>query len=773
MTVATTVQHPIATAAMNGGTAVPISSGTVSLDEGWAPYGQGEIVIPYDDPTNAAAVDPRKNDRALISASVAGHWEPAYTAWTEQRRNVCTNPLGSAATAATGYGAVNGSTVAFDAATKGVRVSCVANGTTDSGVAIASTINYTGAGPVTISLDVTGEVADNWRISFQGAWGLSYSPYTAVGVGQTKRLTWTHQAVGTVRGAVYLLRNNGAIASRVVIKNVLAREAGTFFDGATVPADATHERYRWVGAANGSDSVYETREDMPPVWQPDAGRTFDLGIRRRTVEFPGTATLTLATDEALLQDYAVLTDDTTPRASESSLRAVCNYVLNKVIPGKSLNATPSNDANVTAYWRVTNLVPNPSFEVDMTGWAAGTNAVNVGRTQNGGGVTPISGGWMAWWGAAAAGISFLSNTPTGAMSVTAGRTYVHSAYIVATAAAPAYLMIRWWDVSGQIIYDEYNTPVTTGTIPSGWKRLTQITTAPIGAVRVTLNIRWDAPASGHTVFNDAVMFYEGNEVVPYFDGSTPASSTYTYSWSNTPGLSQSTRTPVVDRSPELLTWKAGQDAWTFLEALVTQSGLRLFCDEKRVWRLVPTSYALPGYVSLSPPISTEGADIIDRGETPDETTWAQGVVCRYAWNDPQLGPQLRTDAAGSPGKVLVIDYARPFPGPGAAAVILKQVQGRGRVQNVTGRTDYAASPGMESRVVLPASPLVVGRVSSVEFGLSDGLMAVRSKGQTVIPPNAWSAVDPAVKWNTVPAGTTWQNYAPPAAAVELEGVPDD
>lgn len=66
-------------------------------------------------------------------------------------------------------------------------------------------------------------------------------------------------------------------------------------------------------------------------------RTFDLHVRGRTVTHgDGACTLTLASDEGLLADYAPLADDTTPLLHEASLRALVAYVLDTAIRGATL-----------------------------------------------------------------------------------------------------------------------------------------------------------------------------------------------------------------------------------------------------------------------------------------------------------------------------------------------------------------------------------------------------------------------------------------------------
>ena len=70
----TPLLHPEATVTVAGVT-VPVERGELTLDEGWAPYCQTSIVAPFDDPAAVTAIDPRRGDRAVITASVGGFWE--------------------------------------------------------------------------------------------------------------------------------------------------------------------------------------------------------------------------------------------------------------------------------------------------------------------------------------------------------------------------------------------------------------------------------------------------------------------------------------------------------------------------------------------------------------------------------------------------------------------------------------------------------------------------------------------------------------------------
>lgn len=91
-------------------------------------------------------------------------------------------------------------------------------------------------------------------------------------------------------------------------------------------------------------------------------RTFDLGARSRPVEqLDGRVSLSLASDEALLQDYAPLAD-VNLTAHAASGRALVNAVLDTVIPGAELE--PGDDFTISV-----------SAADDLLIWRAGDDAL--------------------------------------------------------------------------------------------------------------------------------------------------------------------------------------------------------------------------------------------------------------------------------------------------------------------------------------------------------------------------------------------------------------
>lgn len=482
-------------------------------------------------------------------------------------------------------------------------------------------------------------------------------------------------------------------------------------------------------------------------------RTFDVGVRSREVNHDAkTVMVEIASDEALLQDYATLTLDTGARAQQTSLRAVCNYVLATI--GATLSAG-AVDADVTAYWAVTNQLPNPSFETDLTGWSPGFGATSFTRPAVGG--SP-GGGFGLRWVASASSTAVVAAPGPASFPVTPGRSYVWAVYAYGGAARTAYARLQWFSSNGTVLIGEASGAGVVLDVTGIWKRLTVIGVAPPGATTVQPIIYIPSTANGEAFIADAGMLYEGTELIPYFDGSTPSTSTYTYKFSGTAHASPSSRTPVVSRPPDLFEWKPGTTAWDFLQPLVTPSGLRLFCDELRVWRLIdPSTYEVPGFVWLSSVNAVDATDTISRD---DAEVFATGVVVRYVWEDRETG-DTRTayDSAGTPEKVVVIDYARAYPGPGAAAAILARRNGTGRTQDVAALNDWATTPGNVASITLPDTPEQQGKVSSVRFSLGDdAVMSVGTRGLIDIPPGSWLAWTPADQaWQDVADAVTWNS----------------
>ena len=479
-----------------------------------------------------------------------------------------------------------------------------------------------------------------------------------------------------------------------------------------------------------------------------AARTFNLGLRGRDVDHKArTVTIDAASDEALLVDYATLTEDAGARAHEASLRAVCNYVLGKI--GATL-AAGADDADATAYWALVNKVLNPSGE-STTGFYLGDNATNIAVS----GITPLFGYASVSWQAVAAGNAYLG-IPLSDSRVTPGQPIVLSGYMRTSGSGQTGQMHLWF-------LDEHGTPAGFASAtriplptPYAWARSVLIATVPPGAVTVSAWAVANATAANVAFGLDGIMLYDGSEEVGYFDGASLNDAHYTYTWAGAVNGSASSRTPTLERHPDLYVWKPGVSAWDFLAPFTTPAALRLFCDEARVWRLIdPDTYTVPGVVTVTAANATEGIDAIHRD---DPEVFATGVVVYYEWTDWTGTQQRAYDSAGTPEKVVTLTYQRAYPGPGAAAAILARRNGMGHTQRVEGLTRWDATPGMAASVTMPGTAEQLGTVKAVDWAVDDsGLMNVDTRSLVDVVPASWLDWDPLEAWQDVDPAVTWDS----------------
>ena len=200
-------------------------------------------------------------------------------------------------------------------------------------------------------------------------------------------------------------------------------------------------------------------------------------------------------------------------------------------------------------------------------------------------------------------------------------------------------------------------------------------------------------------------------------------------------------------------WLPGTSAWDYLAPTVEKAALRLWCDENRRWWLTQRAPIVPGQLTLRTGAGgtiSRATDTIDR-----DGDWYAGVCITYQWNDSAGLQHVAYDVAGDPRSVLAITRDQPYPGPGAAAQILKQSAGRGRVLDLAAVSDYRATPGQAFTAGLPGTPAQTGIVSAVTWRFPDAEMDVKTRGLIDTPASAW-VFDPAgIRWVDIPAGIDW------------------
>lgn len=494
-------------------------------------------------------------------------------------------------------------------------------------------------------------------------------------------------------------------------------------------------------------------------------RTYNLGLRSRTVDHgAGTIDIELASDEILLHDrkHVATTADSTARQYETSLRAVCNWALGKV--GATL-APGTADADMTAAWDATNLQTNPTAGQNTTGWVGSGGTVTRINTGTWPESTGIGSAVRVTMTAGATGGPYFEGGDSASVaggslnvSIREKQLYRVSAWVRTSVSKSIRLSVQQRNSAGALAGTNRSGPAFT-TTANTWHRLSFVVQAYPGASRmgVYAYLASGTYAAGQTVDITGVTITEGTLDHTYFDGGTPVRpDLYAYSWNDAAHLSTSERRAHVVRRPELFDWTPGQSLFDFLQPLINASGLRLFCDETRTWRLVdPAEYEVPGYVvAQTGHNATEGTDSITR----NDDTWADAVVVKYVWTGADGETKSQYDIAGDPnGKTITREIEREYPGPGAAAAILASYEGRGRTQSVTVVGQYLATPGMDVTVNLPGTLTQTGKVRAVELDLGSGLNRIETRGLTDALAGSWILWDPDQTWAEVDPGLLWKD----------------
>lgn len=192
----------------------------------------------------------------------------------------------------------------------------------------------------------------------------------------------------------------------------------------------------------------------------------------------------------------------------------------------------------------TNIVLNPSFEVDTDGWD-GNNAT-IARVATGGSVdssalevTTLT------TGPASADADTMWTDPGFRFPVTAGEVYTVQARAKAITVDRSFVVtVYWWDAAGTAIDNDAGTGVMTNTATYITSSLTA--TAPTGATSASLRLSFMAAEAGEEFLIDAVMMEKSGTLDPYFDGASTDTAETSYYWTGTPHLSASSATTTTD-----------------------------------------------------------------------------------------------------------------------------------------------------------------------------------------------------------------------------------
>jgi hypothetical protein len=194
----------------------------------------------------------------------------------------------------------------------------------------------------------------------------------------------------------------------------------------------------------------------------------------------------------------------------------------------------------------TNLVTNPNFEVNTTGWGAAAGAT-LTRTS----AQSVVGSYScSTTRTSTTGNLSIQFSPT--ISITENTTYTFSCYFRRDYATTRTTQLRmfYYNSVGTII----GSTTTSFTPPAQntWGRFSTTSTAPTGAVVIFCDVVAMSAIVGETTFADGFLLETGSSLLPYFDGTYADPYTgYTLTaqqWNGTANASSSTATWGLDSS---------------------------------------------------------------------------------------------------------------------------------------------------------------------------------------------------------------------------------
>lgn len=195
----------------------------------------------------------------------------------------------------------------------------------------------------------------------------------------------------------------------------------------------------------------------------------------------------------------------------------------------------------------TNLVPNPSFEVDLTGWTPSVGT--MARTTT---VAALGSASVQW---TATGTQTYGGVYPDVVAATPGLAYTAQARVL-SATTPRYvrLYLYFYDVSMNVV-GSFVTPTASRplTSTSVWTLASYSAVAPANTAWVRMfayvtDVSATNIPAGEVHYFDALMLEQSSSYGDYFDGSFTSNSRTSYAWTGTPNQSPSTQIKTVSVS---------------------------------------------------------------------------------------------------------------------------------------------------------------------------------------------------------------------------------
>ncbi|MCS6563428.1 carbohydrate binding domain-containing protein [Curtobacterium poinsettiae] len=500
--------------------------------------------------------------------------------------------------------------------------------------------------------------------------------------------------------------------------------------------------------------VASTATSPPYLWK--------IVDRRRTAD--GQVELSAASAEVELQAYSPPAVDRSNWARQSSVPTILADVLTKTYgAGKWSRYTyPTaygQDVGTPAYPTfegTTNLCTNGGFEYGTTGWTGTYAAVSQSSAQRHTGtysmlLTPNSGNQSR-----AALPQNLSTNTTYTLSA-----WVRSSAVMTGTAVADGRRIYVVGATAGTVARFAETP-TAPNVANQWNRVSVTFTTPALMDSGSFELRalnGSTTAAPVNVWFDDITLVEGDGTetsgapIDYFDGDTVDGALgYNYDWQGAAGNSSSTRTPIISRDPESLTWSPGQYGWDFLQPILQASGIRLWSDGYAVLNgAVVARYFWAtnefGYGTVAPRV-LQGQNLLDLKQTdsynatfPDGTPmYADQVIIHYTWTDALNIARDAYDVYPASGrKPYFLELAdTPFAGVGRAQGIYNRISTRATMFEGTASFNRGLFPGMQVAITADvAGGSVLGYVDTTTHDPFRGTTDFRTKQTVAYTTKSW------------------------------------
>jgi ABC-type taurine transport system substrate-binding protein len=190
-----------------------------------------------------------------------------------------------------------------------------------------------------------------------------------------------------------------------------------------------------------------------------------------------------------------------------------------ISPDRHIVTLYTNPARIYTYFIVggyplttrTNLVANPNFEVNTTGWGVDAGVTLTRSTADF--YSGVASGLLSNT-IAGQGINNLSNR----QPASAGLSYTASAYIKKASGVNFDYSIRlfFYDAGGSILSAPLSGEYTIG---SGWERQSVTATSPANTTTIGMQVLRRTVAGAANFYVDALLIEAASSALPYFDGA--------------------------------------------------------------------------------------------------------------------------------------------------------------------------------------------------------------------------------------------------------------